>query len=52
MKTKKYKVFLSQEQRSELEEITKRGKHSAETIKRANILLNLDENHGAVQQQD
>ncbi|WP_459765073.1 hypothetical protein [Alkaliphilus crotonatoxidans] len=45
-------MFLSQEQRSELEEITKRGKHSAETIKRANILLNLDENHGAVQQQD
>jgi transposase len=52
VKTKKYKVYLSQEQRSELEGITKRGKHSAETIKRANILLNLDENNGPVLKQE
>lgn len=51
MKTKKYRVCLTKEQRSDLEEITKRGWHSAETIKRANILLNLDENNGIVQKQ-
>lgn len=51
MKTKKYRVYLTKEQRKELEEITKRGRHSAETIKRANILLNLDENNGIVQKQ-
>lgn len=52
MKNKKYKVYLSKKQRRELEEITKRGKHSATTIKRANILLNLDENNGVVQKQE
>jgi transposase len=51
MKTKKYRVCLTKEQRSDLEEITKRGMHSSETIKRANILLNLDENNGVVQKQ-
>ena len=52
MKTKKYKVYLSKKQRKELEKITKQGKHSASTIKRANILLNLDENNGIVQKQE
>ena len=52
MKTKKYKVYLSEEQQKELEEITKRGKHSAAVIKRANILLNLNENSRVVQKQD
>ena len=51
MKPKKYKVNLREEQRKELEGITKRGKHSAGTIKRANILLSLDEKHGGNKKQ-
>ena len=51
MKTKKYKVHLNQEERSELESIVDQGRHLASTIKRANILLNLDENNGTVDQQ-
>lgn len=51
MKSKKYKVRLSAEERKQLEGLTKRGKHPAAIIKRANILLNLDENHGAVKRQ-
>lgn len=51
MKAKKYKVWLSDEERKELEQITRRGTRSAATIKRANILLNLDENHGPVKLQ-
>jgi transposase len=52
MKQKKYQVFLSIAQRTELEGITKRGKHTAATIKRANILLDLDENTGQVGKQE
>lgn len=52
MKPKKYRVYLSAEERKELEGIIKRGKHSAATIKRANILLDLDENTGVVGKQD
>lgn len=52
MKTKKYKVYLSEEQQKELEEITKRGKHPATIVKRAYILLNLNENNGTVQNQE
>jgi len=52
MKPKKYRVYLSESQRKELENITKRGKHSAAAIKRANILLNLDENAGGVEKQE
>ena len=52
MKPKKYKVNLSESQRKELEGITKRGKHSAATIKRANMLLALDENGGVVDKQE
>jgi len=48
MKPKKYKVNLSTAERNEAEAIIKRGKHSASTTKRANILLNLDENGGKV----
>ena len=51
MKTKKYKVRLTEEERKELEQITRVGTRSAATIKRANILLNLDENHGPVKRQ-
>lgn len=52
MKPKKYRVHLSDEDRKELEGIIKRGKHSAATIKRANILLDLDENTGVVGKQE
>ncbi len=52
MKTKKYRVYLSKEQRSELEEITRRGRHTAATVKRANILLNLDESNDIVHRQE
>jgi len=51
MKPKKYKVYLSTEQRDELIGITKRGKQSASLIKRANILLSLDESKGEVRKQ-
>ena len=51
MRPKKYKVSLSEEERKKLEGITRRGKHPATTIKRANILLSLDENHGTVSKQ-
>ena len=52
MKPKKYPVRLSDEQRQELESIAKRGKHTAATIKRAYILLTLDESKGKVERQD
>lgn len=52
MKPKKYRVYLSVEERKELEGIIKRGKHSAATTKRANILLDLDENTGVVGKQE
>lgn len=51
MKTKKYQVRLTDEERKELRSITSKGNHSSSTIKRVNILLNLDENHGPVKQQ-
>lgn len=52
MKPKKYRVYLDKTQRKELEGITKRGKHPATTIKRANILLRLDESQGVVDTQE
>ncbi|MCL2702854.1 MAG: hypothetical protein FWE91_04520 [Defluviitaleaceae bacterium] len=52
MKPKKYKVNLSTAERNEAEAIIKRGKHSASTTKRANILLNLDENGGKAGSQE
>jgi len=52
MKPKKYQIRLNAAQRKELEGITKRGKHSAATIKRAYILLDLDENMGKVGKQE
>ena len=51
MRAKKYKVWLTDTERKELEQVTRRGKHTASTVKRANILLNLDENRGPVKQQ-
>jgi hypothetical protein len=44
MRTKEYKVNLREEQRGELQSIIATGKHSAKKIRRANILLLLDEN--------
>lgn len=52
MKPKKYKVILTETQRELLEGITKRGTHCASRIKRANILLDLDENKGKVDKQE
>lgn len=52
MKPKKYKIYLSAEQRRDLEKMVKCGKHSAAKLKRVNILLNLDENKGQVQRQE
>lgn len=46
MRTKKYPITLSAEDRVELEAIVNRGKHLAIIVKRANILLLLDENQG------
>ena len=51
MKPKKYAVRLTSEERKHLEEMTKRGKYHAAIVKRANILLRLDENHGPVERQ-
>ena len=51
MKPKKYKVYLRKDQRQELKEIINQGKHTATVVKRANILLNLDENCGPVLKQ-
>jgi len=52
MRTKKHKVYLKPDQRKELEKIVSRGKHTATIVKRANILLCLDENTGPVMKQD
>ena len=46
MRTKKYKVYLAQADRQKLLKITSKGNRSAKIIKRANILLALDENQG------
>jgi transposase len=52
MRPKKNKVYLNEEQRVELNKIVKSGTHSAEKIRRANILLLLDENHPPVKTQE
>lgn len=51
MRTKKNKVYLSQGERRYLQEIVKNGRHSAKKIRRANILLLLDENYPPVKKQ-
>lgn len=51
MRTKKYPVRLSQEEQKILRGIISKGKHSATIVKRANILLCLDENSGKVKYQ-
>jgi len=53
MRTKKYKVYLNSQERVQLEAIINRGKHTATIVKRANILLSVDENAGmALKQKD
>ena len=52
MKPKKYKVYLTEAERKALEKIVNQGKHTATVTKRANVLLNLDENHGEVLKQE
>jgi len=52
MRTKKNKVNLSKEERERLEKLTSSGKQSAGIIRRANILLSLDENNGKVKTQE
>ena len=44
MRTRENKVYLEGDQQSELERITKSGKHSAMEISHAKILLDLNEN--------
>ena len=52
MKGKKYRVRLSEQERKALEKIVKTGKHAAQKIVRAKVLLHLDENHGPVGNQE
>ena len=42
---KKYHVTLTDEERKELEQITKKGKRNARMIRTAYVLLNTDENN-------
>jgi len=52
IRPKKYQTYLSTTERHELEMLTKRWKHSVAAIKRANILLALDEHTGAACKQE
>ena len=52
MKPKKYGVYLTGAERKELEKIVNQSKHTATVTKRANVLLNLDENQGRVLKQE
>jgi transposase len=51
MRTKKYKVYLTESERKQLLKTVRNGKSSASKITRANILLYLDENVGQVKKQ-
>lgn len=51
MRRKKNKVYLTAEQRKELLKVVKAGTHSAEKMRRAQILLLLDENKAPVKKQ-
>jgi transposase len=52
LRTKKYKIHLTEEERKKLLAIANKGKNSAKIIKRANILLALDETQGKVATQE
>lgn len=49
---KKYRVTLTEEEREELEEITRKGKRNARMIRTANVLLNTNENEPERLQKD
>jgi transposase len=51
MRTKKYIITLTQEERKALRQRVKSGTHTARSISRANILLNLDEGLGEKREQ-
>jgi transposase len=51
MRTKKYVVKLTDDERKTLRRMTKSGTHTAQSITRANILLNLDEGRGEKREQ-
>jgi hypothetical protein len=44
---KKYHVTLTEEERQELDEMTRKGKRNAQVIRNALVLLNCDENNPA-----
>lgn len=48
MRTKKWKVTLSRMEREKLKDIANKGIHSAKIIRRANILMALDQTKGKV----
>lgn len=52
MRTKKNKIYLSNEEREELKRLTGSGTRSAQITKRIHILLSLDENTGNVKSQE
>ncbi|MGD8781370.1 MAG: helix-turn-helix domain-containing protein, partial [Ignavibacteria bacterium] len=49
---KKYKVTLSLKEIEELESITRKGRHRAQVVKNAIILLNVDEGEYGKQRKD
>ncbi len=49
---KKYRVTLTDEEREELEQITRKGKRNARMIRTANVLLNTNENEPERLQKD
>ena len=51
MRTKKYKVYLTESERKQLLKIVRNGKSPASKITKANLLLCLDENTGPVGKQ-
>ena len=52
MRPKKWKVNLNTVERKKLKEIANKGTHAAKIIRRANILLALDETQGKVGTQE
>jgi len=51
MRQKKYKVWLTEEERKALTKLTRTGKHPAQMISRAKVLLELDESQPVVPEQ-
>jgi hypothetical protein len=49
---KKYHVTLTEEERQELEELTRKGKRNAQVLRNALVLLNCDENNPSRMKKD